>query len=216
MHRVSVLTLSLLSGFFATFAHAGAPPPCVRATLSASRNILVLSDFTTEKEGAEEKVKTSTLRILRRHDEINTATRLDGPDTYWTWSVPLWSVDFTWTMPGFITCPYTLVTDDGEYLILFHNRFDFHTALSIYRRCDHPGQPRGGTGPDHGILIRDLPLSEIWAEHMPLETMITDHTPQWYAGGTFAFSPDNKTLIHKTTWSQTVRIDLATGKITRE
>jgi hypothetical protein len=108
------------------------------------------------------------------------------------------------------------VTNDGEYLIFIHDWFA-RTALSIYRRRNHPGQPFSGQFPDHGVLIRDIPLSEIWAEHMPhtvLETTITDHTPQWYAGGTFAFS-GNQTLIHKTRWDQTVEIDLATGKITR-
>lgn len=215
MHRLSVLTFSLLSGLFATFAHAGAPAPCVIATLSASRNILVLSDFTTKKEGSEEKVKTSTFRILRRHDEINAGNRLDGPDAYWTGSLPLWSVTFT--TPDFVGCPYTLVTDDGEYLIFIRN-WIARTALSIYRRRDYPGQPIGGPGPDYGgVLIRDIPLSEIWAAEHMLNTgfeTTTDHTPKWYAGGTFAYS-GSQTLIHKTRWNQTVQIDLATGKITR-
>lgn len=167
MHRLSVLTFSLLSGLFATFAHAGAPAPCVIATLSASRNILVLSDFTTKKEGSEEKVKTSTFRILRRHDEINAGNRLDGPDAYWTGSLPLWSVTFT--TPDFVGCPYTLVTDDGEYLIFIRN-WIARTALSIYRRRDYPGQPIGGPGPDYGgVLIRDIPLRDLgsrtYAQH---------------------------------------------------
>jgi hypothetical protein len=54
-------------------------------------------------------------------------------------------------------------------------------------------------GPDHGVLIRKIPLNELWPpEQIP--EMITDHTPQWFASGTFAFSPspDNRTLIHKT------------------
>jgi hypothetical protein len=36
-----------------------------------------------------------------------------------------------------------------------------------------------------------IPLSELWsAEHIP--NMITDHTPQWFAEGSFSFSADNR------------------------
>ena len=48
----------------------------------------------------------------------------------------------------FISCPYTLVTDDGEYLILIG--FEFQHPLTIYRRREHPGHPFIDRGPDHG------------------------------------------------------------------
>ncbi len=125
---------------------------------------------------------------------------------------PIWSVVSTnRDLEGMIVCPYTLVTDDGEYLILFQGAFAFRNVLSIYRRPDHPGRPFGSPGPDHGVLVRQIPLSDLWApEQIP--KMVTDHTPMWFAGGTFAFSPDNRTLIHKTRWGRTLQIDLETEK----
>ena len=106
---------------------------------------------------------------------------------------------------------YTLVTDDGEFLVLIGDYFG-PAALSIYRRRDHPGLPLGDPGPDHGVLVRQIPLLDLWPpEHIP--GMINDHTPLWFASGTFAFSPDNRTLIHKTRWGQTLEIDLQTGQV---
>lgn len=212
MCRLPIVALGLLLGFFAIPTYAGPMPQCVAATLSADGNILVINDLTLEKEGSRQKFKTSTFRVLHRLNEINAGLRLDGPDKYW--SFPLWSVVFTREKSDFIACPYTLVTNDGEYLVFIHDWFA-RTALSIYRRSNHPGQPFSGQFPDHGVLIRDIPLSEIWAEHMPPTAAITDHTPQWYAEGTFVFS-GNQTLIHKTRWNQIVQIDLATGKVTRQ
>lgn len=114
--------------------------------------------------------------------------------------------------PQLLGCPYLLVTDDGEYIIFFGTYFQ-RGAITIYRRRDHPGQPFGGPGPDHGVLVREIPLAELWSpEQIP--SIVTDHTPEWFAGGTFAFSLDNRTLIHKTRWGVTLQISLATGKVT--
>jgi hypothetical protein len=108
------------------------------------------------------------------------------------------------------------VTDDAEYLILIGGGFlGDAAALSIYRRRDHPGQPIGGPGPDHGVLVRQIPLHDLWSEEQ-IPQMITDHTPQWFARGTFAFSPDNRTLIHRTRWGKTFWISLATGEIKQQ
>jgi hypothetical protein len=35
----------------------------------------------------------------------------------------------------------------------------------------------------------------------------------WFASGTFAFSADNRTLIHKTRWGSTFQINLETGVV---
>jgi hypothetical protein len=155
--------------------------------------------------------RTSTFRVLSRYAEINEGLRLNGPDAYWAHT--LWSVVFTNVKPPVIACPYALVTDDGEYLILVGSGyFGGGTVLSIYRRRDHPGQPFGGPGPDHGVLVREIPLRDLWPpERIP--EMITDHTPQWFASGTFSFSPDNRTLIHTTRWGTTLLISLVTGAI---
>jgi hypothetical protein len=105
----------------------------------------------------------------------------------------------------------TYHSNNGEYIILFGAYFQ-RGALTIYRRRDHPGQPFGGPGPDNGVLVREVPLTELWSsDRIPI--VVTDHTPEWFAGGTFAFSPDNRTLIHKTRWGTTLQINLATGKV---
>jgi hypothetical protein len=154
--------------------------------------------------------RTSTFRVFRRYVDLNEGLRLNGPNTYW--ADPLWSVVFANSgKPHLIACPYTLVTDDGEYLVLVGSFFE-QAALSIYRRRDHPGQSFGGPGPDHGVLVRQIPLLDLWPpEHIP--EIITDHTPQWFASGTFEFSSDNRTLIHKTRWGKILQISLVTGEI---
>jgi hypothetical protein len=170
----------------------------------------VVNDLTYDDQVRH--IQTSTFRVLHRYVDPNEGLRLDGPDAYWT--NQLWSVVFTSTDKPFYppSCPYTLVTDDGEFLILVGPDAP---ALSIYRRRLHPGQPIGDPGPDHGVMVRQIALSDLLPpEHIP--TMFTDHTPQWYGGGTFAFSPDNRTLIHKTRWGNTLQISLVTGAISTQ
>jgi hypothetical protein len=197
----------------ASHAHAGPLPPCIAATLSANNNILVVNDLAYDDpdETHARIPRTSTFRVLQRYVDINEGLRLNGPNAYWAHS--LWSVVFTSSgKTPLIACPYTLVTDDGEFLVLIGEGFFGGAALSIYRRRDHPGEPFGGPGPDNGVLIRQVPLSDLWPpEHIP--RMVNDHTPLWFASGTFVFSPDNRTLIHKTRWGKTLEINLETGQV---
>jgi hypothetical protein len=205
---------SFVVGLSGVAAHAGPAMPCIRATLSANRNILVVNELTFDdpNETHARRIRGATFSVISRYTEINQGMRLNGPDSYW--ATPMWSVVFRNGDRGpVVGCPYTLVTDDGEFLVLAGNGFFGSDALSIYRRQNHPGQPIVVNGPDRGALVRQVPLSELWpAEHIPHS--ITDHTPQWFAEGSFAFSADNRTLIHKTQWGQTFLIDLATGKVT--
>ena len=213
MRRLFFIALGLLLGIElnASSAHASALMPCITATLSANSRILVLNDLTYDDpdETHPRYPRTSTFRVFRREVEPNEGHRLNGPDAYWAHA--LWSVVFT-NRERVIACPYALVTDDGEYLILVGIGYLEGVALSIYCRRDHPGQPLGGSGPDHGVLVREIPLHDLWPpEQIP--DMITDGTPQWFASGTFSFTPDNRTLIHKTRWGQTLLISLVTGEI---
>jgi hypothetical protein len=215
-HR-DVLTMILFSALASLTSASLASPllPCIAATLSANGNILVVNKLTNDdpEETHARRPQTSTFLVLRRNVDIIDGLRLKGPNAYWT--DPIWSVVFTnSSKPPLIACPYTLVTDDGEYLILVGDFF-VQDALSIYRRRDHPGRPFGGPGPDHGLLVRQIPLRDLWApEHIP--EGIFDGTPQWFEGGTFAFSPDNRTLLHKTRWGKTLQINLETGKVTSQ
>jgi hypothetical protein len=194
-------------------AHAGPMIPCIVATLSANGSILVVNELTYDDpdESHSRHVTSSTLRVLRRYVDLNEGLRMNGADVHWAhliWSVVSTNSD----REGMIACPYTLVTDDGEYLILVRGAFAFQNVLSIYRRRDHPGRPIGGPGPDHGVLVRQIPLSDLWpTEQIPVN--ITDHTPAWFASGTFAFSADNRKLIHKTRWGKTLEISLETGQV---
>ncbi len=214
MSRLLFLTLSFFVGIELDrpLAYAGAMPQCVVATMSANNNILVVNDVEYDHED-QGHLRSSTFGVLSRYVDPNEGNRLNGPNTYW--ALPLWSLVFTnEDKPSSIACPYTLVTDDGEYLVLMGG-FYGEAALSIYRRRDHPGQPFGGPGPDHAVIVRHIPLRELWPpERIP--QAIDDHTPQWFSSGTFSFSPDNQTLIHKTRWGTTLKISLQTGEVSSQ
>ncbi len=214
---ISTLMLSLAI-LVARSAHAGPMLPCLPAALSANGNILVLNDRTYDDpdETHVRHVKTSTYRIIRKYVDLNYGLRLNGPETYF--ADPLWEVVFPdHGKPPFLDCGYTLVTDDGEYLVFVHDSWMLKPGLSIFRRRDHPGQPFGGPGPDHGVLIRDITLPEYLprSKDNPSFIVMTDHTPQWYAGGHFAFSPDNQTLTFTDKAGASLQFTLATGAIHR-
>ena len=207
---LALANLALLST--SAHAHASAPPPCVVAALSANGNILVVNELTYNDpdESHSRRLASATLRVLDRQVGFNGYFLLNSPDHLWTFN--LWSVVSTNSKEaGRFACPYLLVTDDGEYLILLTPDFS-QNVLSIYRRRDHPGLPGGGTGPDHGVLIREIPLGDLW-EAKQIPQMVRDSTPPWFAGGTFKFSADNRSLIHKTRWGRTVFINLETGAV---
>jgi hypothetical protein len=216
MFRISSISLALLfaSALNTVEAHAGPMPPCISATLSANGNILVTNQLSFDDPDPThlQKVRRSTFQIFSRYVSvkgINDDHHFDGPNTYWGFM--LWSIDFDWGTPSFQGCPYTLVTDDGEFLVFVGNMSD--PALRIYRRRDHPGQPSGGTGPDHGVFVRKITQLELLPpEHV--QTMFSETYPQWYGRGAFTFSADNRTLTLKTRWGNTRQIDLVTGAVT--
>jgi hypothetical protein len=108
-----------------------------------------------------------------------------------------------------------LVTNDAEFLVLLENS-PARIAMRIYRRREHPGQPLIDKAPDHGVLIRAVPLNEIQpAASSPLQMTFTDHTPQWYSHGDWTFTTDNKTLVFRGKTFGTVHIDLATGAVSK-
>lgn len=140
----------------------------------------------------------------------NERLRLRGPGAQW--ANPMWKVELKDRDQDPI-CPYMLVTDDGEYLILIGEGLPLpsEVALSIYRR---PGRALGDPGSDHGTLVRKVFLSELWPAQKkdPIEIDKGD-TPAWFAGGNFLFSVDNRALIHKNRWGKCFRITLATGTV---
>lgn len=190
---------------------AGPLPPCIRVTMSANASFLVLNDLTYDDpdETHVRKIKTSTFRVMHRSTELNDYLRVNGPDTYWSMDA-IWSVSFDGKDGWSLACSYTLVTDDGEFLIFLDG--SPVGGMTIYRRSYRPRFPGNWSNNDHGTMVRKVPLSELW-EKQNIPEMMDDHTPFWFAGGDFKFSPDNRTLIHKTKWGATFQIDLATGVV---
>src|SRR5690348_5934866 len=116
------------------------------------------------------------MRVFPKENFINAKDRVTSSATYWTnsqqWSVVLDSSNSR-PVPG---CPLSLLTDDGEFLIVL-NRYATDSALRLYRRRDHLGDPMR-EGPDHGIFIKDITLQQIWpADKSVGLQIITDETP---------------------------------------
>ena len=65
------------------------------------------------------------------------------------------------------------------------------------------------------MLIKGIDLKEIWPPDKVAANTGTwdDHTPEWFAGGTFEFSSDSRKLIHETRWGNTVRVNLEDGSV---
>jgi hypothetical protein len=199
---------------------AGPLSQCIGATLSADHHVLVINEltFNDPDETHVRKVTGSTFRVLEPVREPNAGLRMSGPNLYWPsgdlgagWGVRFSSSDSAW-VPA---CPYVLVTNDAEFLILLESS-PSRIAMRIYRRREHPGQPLIDKAPDHGVLIRAVPLNEIQpAASSPLQMTFTDHTPQWYSHGDWTFTTDNKTLVFRGKTFGTVHIDLATGAVSK-
>lgn len=198
-------------------AVAGAFPPCVKAVSSKNGNFLVLSTLRREPIEGSRFTHTVgvTLEVFPKENFINAKDSVNASAQFWTdW--PQWTIvldsQYGRPIPG---CPLSLVSDDGEFLVLLNEGTIIFgdPALRIYRRRDHPGDPVR-EGPDRGVFIRDIPLREIWPEaRLPGHELVTDETPQWFAGGTFDFSENSRVLIHKTRWGNTVRIGLLDGSV---
>jgi len=61
-----------------------------------------------------------------------------------------------------------------------------------------------------GELVREIKHAELWPSDSS-DGIWTDHTPQWFAGGIFAFSPDEKRITYQDKSGRKVEIDLRTG-----
>ncbi len=214
--------LIVLSPIFLCSHHAiaGTPSPCVGAMSSSNQNFLVISDVQWKARDAEQHLlaRQVTLKVFKKVRFINEIDRLVSQATYWSEWVE-WSVVITSHNPAapVSPCPLSLITDDGEFLVVF-DVDTLNPGLWIYRRRDHTGDPVR-EGPDHGVFIRDVPLRELW----PADKLVgpgihiwTDETRRWFVGGTFEFSADCRQLIHKTRWGNTTRIHLADGSVSED
>jgi len=215
--RVFILGLILAS---APASQAGPLSPCMKAGNSANGSYLViryqrLEPGTKIVSGQPYKVREIKLQVYPKEKFINE-DRLVSDSTFWTDATLLgWSVILDLHALRFMSpCPYFLITNDGEFLVIFGGGVE-PGALRIYRRHDQFGDPVR-IGPDHGVFIREVPLKELWPaerfEYWRTQTF-TDETPQWFAGQNFEFSRDSRQLIYKTRWGTTVRIHLENGSV---
>jgi hypothetical protein len=196
---------------------AGAPFPCIEAASSSHGNFLVIVERQFEPlEGTALRTKQVSFEVRKREQFVNAYQRMSAPVTFWSgpqWSVVLGAQDQT--ILRLYSCGLPLVTDDGEFLILLTvgPGPSGEPALRIYRR----GDPRR-EDPDHGVIVKDVTLREIWPASKAAANDAggwTDHSPEWFAGGTFDFSADNSQLIYKTQWGNIVRVELSDGTIRR-
>lgn len=205
---------------------AGPLPPCVKAVSSENADSLVISDIQSEpllgEKGIARRIQQFSFDVFPKEKFINAKDRTTARATFWAdgswaqWGIVLNARDHAnWAFTS--SCPLPLVTDDGEFLVLLATVPAISGDWGVLRiyRWDRTGHDI----PRHGRLIREIPLREVWS---PLrltwppaatEESATDETPEWYAGGTFAFSLDNRNLIHKTQWGNSIRISLENGSV---
>ena len=199
MYRWSGILALVLSALPAV---AGPLAPCIRAVGSASGSFLVITDaeFPHALPATADRV---TLQVVPKETFVNDANhKVASPNTYWNgYDWRGWSVLLTKGDTFMSSCPVSLITDDGEFLVLLG--WGLNSAMRIYRR---PDQGR------NGVPVRDIALKEIWPPEK-LQVGATDETRDWFAGSTFDFSSNSRILIDKTRWGNTVRIHLTDGSV---
>jgi hypothetical protein len=204
MRRLLVVTAALLC---AVPAIGGPLAPCIRAASSASGSFLVITDaeFLHPLPARAERV---TLDVVRMETfDRDPIHKVVSPNKYWislSWNE--WSVQLEKGDSFMSSCPVPIISNDGESLILLQS-MAFDWAMRVYRRAGHKG-----------ILVKDIRLKDIWPEDKWQEwrdAAFTDHSPEWFSGGSFVFSSDSHTLIHKTRWGSVVEIRLSDGSVRR-
>lgn len=202
---------------------AGASAPCVKASISANGDYLVIRDFNLEPGAREEsgqpfRPQSISLQVYPRERFINQKDRLNSDSTFWTDLTLEWNVNIDLRKePSMSACPNFLITNDGEFLVIFSGMF-VDGALRIYRRRNHLGDPIR-EGADHGVFIRDVSLKELWPATVYVNwrsQTFTDESPLWFAGGRFAFDHDSRQLIYKTQWGNTALVQLADGSVAHQ
>ena len=197
-------------------AVAGAAFPCPKATMSSNGQFLVLTDVVM-KQGSENNIEAQSVsfQVFPRERFINAKDNLSTPATYWA-SWARWTIIVSpEQLHGTQGCLIPLISDDGEFVVLLHTGFisaNDH-VLEIYR-WDHAAR-KGTTSTNQGVFVKGLSLKEFWStsELASRGTVWTDESLQWFAGGSFTFSSDERQLIHKTRRGNSVRINLTDGSV---
>lgn len=214
-------TLNVLSAAVvltcAPFSIAGPSFPCPTAVNSVHGNALAIVHRTTEWHAGSAigKILSVQLTVMTKTNFVNESQKISAPVTYWgnwPWAVVL-EMNNQVDQP-FLSCAVPLVTDDAQFLILLATGPVFSSALRVYRKGDSSDRMQDGTV--KGILVRDIKLEELWPTAKIATQIWTDHTPEWFAGGSFEFAPGDLQLIHKTRWGSTVRVNLPDGEVSKD
>ena len=205
--------IALLAGLllFSEAAYAGPLLPCLSSTQSANGKVLVTStlSFDDPDETHPRTIVSSVYQVYRRYTDPNEGLRLNGPNAYWAGA--FWKVEFRRNSKSFaVACSYILVPDDGEYLV-FVGSGPLGNAFTIYHHRSHDPS-LGPLVSQQGELVREIKLAELWPSDSA-DNIWTDHTPQWFAGGVFAFSSDEKRFTYQDKSGRKVEIDLRTGEL---
>jgi len=200
----------------APFSIAGPLFPCPTAVNSVHGNAIAIAHNTSEWHAGSGKLLSVRFTVMRKMNFVNDSQKISAPVIYWgdwPWAVVL---DMNNQADGsFSSCAVPLVTDDAQFLILLATGPAFNSVLRVYREGDSSDRMQDGTV--KGVLVRDIKLEELWpATKIDPIRVWTDHTLEWFAGGSFDFAPGNLQLIHKTRWGSTVRINLPDGKALKD
>jgi len=191
---------------------ASALPPNVRASSSTNSRFLVLTEreYDNPDPHAMRRIVRTTYQVMESETFINGKDRLTTPASFWSESALSWQVSPEGN--DGIRVFWPLISNDGQSLVLvgLTAAVPGGAVLKIYRKKIFEGS-----------LVRSLQITDLWtAKEVDPDGKgiftVTDATPNWFAGGFLAFSPDNQILIYRTQWNDRVSIRLADGAISRE
>ena len=100
------------------------------------------------------------------------------------------------------------LTDDGKFLVFVPATCPISAetnVVTIYQKPDTTGQS-----------VRTLQLKDVWTaeeQKAHIQSLVDDHSPFWFQGGNFAFSPENKHFIYTTSWGKRKVINLEHGEV---
>jgi hypothetical protein len=189
---------------------ASPPPPIVRASSSTNGRFLVLIELEYDNPDphAVRRIVWTTYRVTEAEDSINGKDRLPAPAPLWSESALTWQV----TSQGNDGIFWPLISNDGQSLILVGvtAAVPGGTVLKIYRKNMFEGS-----------LVRSFQITDLWTANEVDPGgkgifIVTDATPEWFAGGSLAFSLDDQTLIYCTPWNDLLSIRLVDGVISRK
>lgn len=191
---------------------ASALPPNVRASRSPNGKFLVLTkrECDNPNSQATRRIVRTTYQVMEAETFINSKDRLNTPAPLWSESALSWQITPEGNDGTRVFWP--LISNDGQFLVLvgITAAVPGGAVLKIYRKKMFKGS-----------LVRSFQITDLWtANEVDPDGKgifkVTEATPEWFAGGFVAFSPDDQTLIYRTQWNDRMNIRLADGEISRE